>query len=390
MKILYIHQYFKTPDEGGAIRSFYLATGLVSNNFEVELITSHNSPRYEIKQIHGIKVHYLPVPYSNEMNFYTRIRSFIKFFIQSILLSIKIKDIDICYATSTPLTVGCISLFIKKWKNIPYIFEVRDLWPEAPIQMGIIKNKFVIFFLKWLEIKIYKDAKAIIALSPGIKSNIEKKVSNADIYMIPNMADIDFFSKSINITDDAVNDHPFIISYLGAIGKANNIFSLIDIAIEAKKQNQKVEFKIMGAGAYYSEIKNMIRLHKLNNVTIYHLINKDTLQKILKTSDASYISYENFPVLETSSPNKFFDSLAAGKLIILNIKGWLYDLVIRNSCGIFIDPKSPEDFVSKISPFLKDRNLLNTYKINSLKLAEEKFSKDAQVNKLVNLLKTLL
>jgi len=157
MKVLYIHQYFRTPEEGGAIRSYYLAKGMVDNGIKVELITSHNKPFAEVKYIEGIKVHYLPVFYDNNLGFIKRIFSFYKFMRLVAKKARSIKNIDICYATSTPLTIGVSALKIKKELKIPYYFEVRDLWPEAPVQMGIIKNRFIKSYLERLEKKVLKN-----------------------------------------------------------------------------------------------------------------------------------------------------------------------------------------------------------------------------------------
>jgi len=112
MKILYIHQYFRTPDEGGAIRSYYLAKGLVEHGIEVELITSHNKPNSLITEIDGIKVHYLPVYYDNSQGFLQRTYAFFKFMRLARKKARQISDIDICYATSTPLTIGLSAIIL--------------------------------------------------------------------------------------------------------------------------------------------------------------------------------------------------------------------------------------------------------------------------------------
>jgi len=126
MKILYIHQYFRTPDEGGPLRSYYLAKGLVEKGFEVEMITSYTGKKKLIKNIEGINVHYLPISYYNGMNFKRRVISFLKFMYLSVDEASTIKNVDLCYATSTPLTVGMAAIKIKERFDIPYIFEVRD------------------------------------------------------------------------------------------------------------------------------------------------------------------------------------------------------------------------------------------------------------------------
>lgn len=164
-RILYIHQYFKTPQEGGAIRSYYLAKGLVENGFEVEMLTTHNEAIYTRAQFDGINIHYLPVNYNNQMGFIKRVWSFIKFVRLAKRYSKNIKNIDRAYISSTPLTVGLIGLWLKKKRNIPYLFEVRDLWPTAPIELGAIKGAPLKKYLYHLEKQIYSQAEKIVALS---------------------------------------------------------------------------------------------------------------------------------------------------------------------------------------------------------------------------------
>ena len=201
MKVLYIHQYFRTPEEGGAIRSYYLAKGMVDNGIEVEMITSHNKPYEEVKDFEGIKVHYLPVFYENELGFTKRVFAFYRFMRLVRKKARSIKNVDLCYATSTPLTIGLSALKIKKELGIPYYFEVRDLWPEAPVQLGVIKKRFVKAYLERLEKKVYKNADKIIALSPGIKAQIEKRQPNKPIEVIPNMSDVDFFAPEVKMPE---------------------------------------------------------------------------------------------------------------------------------------------------------------------------------------------
>lgn len=389
MKILYIHQYFKTPEEGGAIRSYHIAKAFVQQKWEVEVITAHNDSDYEFKFIDGIKVHYLPIKYSNNFSFYSRIFAFISFTVHSIFLAVKIKGIDLCYATSTPLTVGIIALVLKGVRSIPYIFEVRDLWPEAPIQLKIIKKPVLKAFLYWIEHKIYKNSRLIIALSPGIEDYINKKNTGKAVYMIPNMSDLDFYKEAINFDYENGKNKLFSIIYFGAIGWINRIYSLLEMAQEAKEFNLNVHFHVVGDGSEYRKIEAEAHIRTLNNIKFHAYKDKYDLRKLLKDADASFISYENIPVMETSSPNKFFDSIAAGKLVIFNIKGWLYELCAESKCGIYINLSQKGDFASKISKFMNNKNLLSSYKLNARNLAEDKFSKEEQLKKLKDIIKNL-
>lgn len=388
-KVIYIHQYFKTPEEGGAIRSYRISIGMVDRGIHVEIITSHNKPEYEQKTIDGIHVHYLPVNYSNEISSTRRYIAFFKFVLAAIKLSNKLQKPDLIYATSTPLTVGIIALWLKWTRQIPYIFEVRDLWPEAPIQLEIIKSTIIKYLSIKLEKVIYKNARRIVALSPGIEKGILNKYGEVKINMIPNMADIDFFHKIPpkipSLTKGGHEKGDFIIGYFGAFGMANNLEYILDAAMECQKKNLPVTFKLIGEGARKNTIKRKAIQMNLNNVKILSHRNRFETKTLLEDVDACFTSFLNISILETNSPNKFFDGLAARKLNIVNTKGWLKELVEQNKCGFYSDPDKPENFPLLIEPFIQDKKLLNSYQENALQLGKTRFSKDKLVREVCDL-----
>ena len=374
MKIIYIHQYFKTPDDGGAIRSYYLGRELVANGHEVEMITSWNKKHYEFLTIDGIKVHYLPVKYDNSMGPVKRIFAFFKFIFLAFRSAAKIKDINFCYASSTPITIGLIAILLKKIKKIPYYFEVRDLWPLAPVELGFIKNKAIINALYYFEKIIYKNAKKIIALSPSMKEYIEGKIDK-EVLLLPNMADCDFFNP-IFPAYPFTEENPFKIIYFGTIGTANHLEYLVEISHSFSKRHIKnVKFLIIGEGKSRENINKLISVYSLKNIQVLPPINKYLLKEIINTAHAAYISFAHYKVLETTSPNKFFDSLASGKLIISNVDGWIRDLVEKNNCGFYAPPNQLENFYSLLQPYLENEKLLKLSMQNSRALAEREFER---------------
>ena len=389
MKILYVHQYFKTPQEGGAIRSYYLAKGLVEHGFEVEMVTTHNAPGYLKQNIEGITVHYLPVKYTNEMGAIQRILSFMRFVWKAKRQIKKLKGFDIAYVTSTPLTVGLIGLWLKRKRKVPFLFEVRDLWPTAPIELGAVKWGFLKKWLYSLEAKIYKGADKIVALSPGMRDWIKKVVPDKEVYMIPNMADCQFFKKELKdpkLVEFYHADQPFVITYFGSIGMSNHLEFFLDIAALSQQQGHNINFKVVGAGSKLSQLKLQAYLKKLSNVEFIQHQNKEGVRNILNISDATYVCFANLPVLATNSPNKFFDSLASGKLTVVNTPGWTKDLVEKYHCGFYADPLNPQDFVDKIKPFLERPDQLEAYKNNARTIAESHYSRRLQVEKLIKVL----
>jgi glycosyltransferase involved in cell wall biosynthesis len=389
MKIIYLHQYFKTPEEGGAIRSWHLAGALAKAGHEVEVITAHNNNIYEEKMINGFRVHYLPVPYKNNFGSFKRILSFIRFSKLAYQKAKEFRDAELCYTSSTPLTVGLTALNLKENFGIPFYFEARDLWPEAPIQMGTIKNYFVKRYLFNLEKRIYAQAEKIIALSPGIQEGILRVVPDKEVMMIPNMSDCNFFTmeekSDILLSKYNIPKDRFIISYTGSLGKANRLEFLFDIAQESVKNHLPFTFIIAGEGSEGEDLMAKAILLQLKNVIFIAPAGKNSMKEILNISDATYTSFDTKPILETNSPNKFFDSLATGKLTIVNTKGWLKDLVEKNECGFYADPHDPSGFIKSLKPFLTDKNLLKKYQQNARALAEKEFSVEELTKEFVKL-----
>ena len=373
-----IHQHFKHPMRGGAIRSYYLAKALVDYGHRVVLITSFSERQGRIEDVEGIEVHYLPIAYDNRFKFYARALAFIRFMHGAIAVAKRFKDFDWCYAISVPLTVGLTARWIRFRFGIPYFFEVGDLWPEAPIQMGFVRNHFFQDFLYGMERSIYRQAESIVALSPAIQSAVGKKVSGKKIHLVPNMSDCDFYKpeeKRIDLETKFGVNGKFVVSYLGAIGVANGLDNFLECAKASQKARLPVHFIMCGDGASLDGLKSSAKKLGLQNFSFLDFVNRDGVKKILNVTDAAFICYKSVPILETGSPNKFFDGLAAGKLIIINFGGWIRKEIEDNRCGIFVDPKYPTDFVKKLAPFISDRELLRQFKDSARELGERKYSR---------------
>jgi glycosyltransferase involved in cell wall biosynthesis len=377
VKILILHQHFKTPQSGGAIRSYYLAKALVGKGHRVVVISSHNE-KYKQADVEGIEVHYLPIPYDNRFQFYARSQSFIKYISKAIALAKKFRDFNYCYAISVPLTIGIAAMRIKNRFRIPYIFEVGDLWPDAPIQMGVINNFLFKQLLYGLERRIYQNAKSVVALSPAIKTAIERKVPHKQVFLIPNMADTDFYKpekKQVLLEKKFNVQGKWVISYIGALGAANGLDYFLDCARASQKANLSVHFILCGDGAMLEHLERTSKKLQLRNFSIVPFKDRDGVRELMNVTDASFICYKPVPVLETGSPNKFFDGLAAGKMIIINFGGWIRKEIEETRCGFYVDPKQPADFVTKMTSILTEPRQLEECQKASRTLAEKKYSR---------------
>ena len=389
MKVIYIHQYFRTPEQGGAVRSYHLAKGLVQQGMEVQMITAHNQPNYDQRWIDGIKVHYLPVPYDQKFGFLKRTWSFLEFVRQSKSLLQKLNRPDLLYITSTPLTTGWIGLWAKRKMALPYIFEVRDLWPEAPIQVGAIKNQWLIRYLRGLEKKIYQEALSLVALSPGIAMHLSQISPKQEVAFIPNFSDLDRFSsqeKDLQLKRDLGLSEGLTIAYTGAIGLVNAVDELLELAKMAQDRGKNWNFLIMGEGSHREVLEKKAKQLGLKRLKLLPFGSKEKVNQVLSLADFCWISFAHYPVLKTNSPNKFFDALAAGKAILVNHKGWVHDLVKTHHLGISFLPGKWEKAFAQLEHLDSHPGEIQQMGKISRKLAETYFSKELAVSRLCEIL----
>jgi glycosyltransferase involved in cell wall biosynthesis len=380
MNILYLHQYFHTPREPGSTRSYWIARELVKNGHNVTMITSDKKgtePKRE-NQIDGIKVIYLKELYRQKMSVSQRLKAFLGFVQKSIKETGQYKNIDLVIATSTPLTVGITALYLKKFKNWPFLFEVRDLWPEVPIQLGVFKNPLIKYSMQWFEKKIYQNAEHVIALSPGMRRGILKHVPKEKTSMIPNMSKIDRFwprEKDEALREEmGLKKESFKIIYFGALGLANGALTIINSA-KLIKDDSSVKFIFVGGGSQEHKLKKKCQEADLENVRFYGKVPMNAISKIVNFCDVSIVSFLDIPILYTNSPNKFFDSLSAAKPIIVNSAGWTKEIVEKNRCGYYVNPHKPEELVNKIKYLQAHPEVVKEMGQNSRKLAITKYDK---------------
>lgn len=398
MHILYIHQYFTTPEEGGGTRSYEFARRLVKKGHKVTMITGTKLKKISNKNINmsknneyieGINVVHIKTLYSNNMSFRRCLYSFLDFSIRAIFTGIKIKSYDLIFATSTPLTVAIPGIVLSTLRKVPMVFEVRDLWPEVPIQMGVIKNNLLIKSLRWFEFYVYKKSNHIIALSPGMIKNILKTgVPRNKLSLIPNCCDLDFFKPGkpdlSTLLKFSLPDAPFIV-YSGAISYANGIDIVIDAADLLQQMGNKIIFVIAGDGKLKTPLEKIARDKNLKNVIFLGKIIKYEVVELYKKALACLVIFKNVPILSTNSPNKFFDAISAGKPIITNMRGWIGELVKEYEIGFSIESNEIKSFIEVIEKLLSmGGDEIKNMEKNSRKLAEEEFNRDKMFDKLEN------
>jgi glycosyltransferase involved in cell wall biosynthesis len=378
VKVLILHQHFKTPTTGGAIRSYYLAKALITHGHQVVVVTGDPDGNERTETYEGIEVHYVAVAYNNSFGFYARGVSFLRFVFLAGGEARRIRDIDLCYAISVPITVSIIARWMRFWRRIPYVLEVGDLWPDAPVELGFVKNGLLKKLLYRIERLAYKKSKSIVALSPDIQRVVQSRAPGKNVVVVPNMSDCEFYkptAKDPGAENRLGVQGKFVVSYLGAMGFANGLDYMLECARAAAKARLPVQFILAGDGALIERLKRNAADLGLNNILFHPHVDREGVKTILSVTDAVFVCYRDVRVLSTGSPNKFFDGLAAGKVIIMNFDGWIRKEIESARCGIAVDPQQPLDFVKKLEPIINNATHRAQLSDAARKLAETKFDR---------------
>lgn len=386
-RIVYLHQYFRTPAEGGGTRSYEFARRLAAAGFDVHMITSNqsnNAPRnWTVNELDGFTVHQLGVPYSNRMGLVRRLRAFTHFAVSA---SIKAKTLgaDIVFATSPPLTVAMPAIAASLGRKVPLVFEVRDLWPEAPIALGVLKNTVPITVAKALERYIYGRSDHIVCLSPGIRDGVVATGYGLDkTTVIPNACDFDEFSVTPSDVARWEDAHPFLrdrsfVLYAGTLGKANNVCWLVELAHAVNAIDSSIAFVTMGDGAERESVARLAQRYRLLNSTFYLLPPAPKREVACAMGSACVSSVVLRPVkaLESNSSNKFFDALAAGKPVVINYGGWQLDLLRENDAGLGLPSDDLPAAARRLVDAIHDTSHLLVMGQNARMLGETCFARD--------------
>ena len=408
MNIIYIHQYFATLSSSTSIRSFIFAKKLVEKNCHVTVITSDAFMKQEIPiltekgvrhyDIDGIKVLAIKSNYSNSLGKFRRIIEFLKFMIRAYFIGAKLKNNDMIFATSTPLTIGIPAMALSKKLKIPFVFEVRDLWPEAPVQLGYIKNRLVKTSLFWLEKTIYEKAAHIICLSTGMAAGVAKlNIPSEKISVIPNLSDLELFSdKNIQyeLRKKRIQDYglkeKFLLTHIGAMGEANGLDYIINAAkiLQTLDKNDTIRIMIVGDGKVKNRLVEQVENDQLTNILFVDMIKKEEVPTYLSMANVTITSFLPKPILATNSPNKFFDSMAAGIPIIVNSSGWTKEVVERYGIGYYVDPYHPYQLAELLLDLSTQKEKLAMMKEKIKIIAHENYDKELLSDRFFTILKS--
>jgi len=400
MHILIIHQVFTTLNGAGGTRHFELAKLLARNGHEITVITGDTdylsggkriiagvsgNPRLNIRTVNT----YAPI----HAGFIPRLLNFLSFMFNSFLATLSMEKLDVVYGTSPPIFQGVTAYLASLLKRAPFVFEVRDLWPDFMVQIGAVRNPVVILLSRWLEKLLYNRAALIIVNSPGfIPHIVAKGIREEKIRIVPNGVDTSLFKpedNGLNLKKRLGLEGKFIILYAGSLGKSNDIGTVLDAA-HLIRDKKDIVILLLGGGNEKEHLEKRVAKENLKNVIFLPPVAKSQMPEYIAASDVGLAILKDIPLFNTTYPNKVFDYMAAGRPVLLAIDGVIRKVVEDAGAGIFISPGSPRMLADGMQVLYENREAGRKMGMRGRKYVELYFERKEQSRLLEEILLELL
>lgn len=389
MKILYFHQHFSTPQGAAGTRSYEMARRAVAEGHEVTMVCGTYGQgktglegrfvkRSRRGNVDGINVIEFDLSYSNSDGFLKRSSTFLRYALGAIRLALRDRY-DVCFATTTPLTAALPGIAARWLRSKPFVFEVRDLWPELPKAMGVITNPLVLGAMGVLEFVAYRSANRLVALSPGIAKGIERRgVRPEKIALIPNGCDFELFGPHIEPErPPGPGSDDLLAVFTGTHGPANGLSALLEAARVLKSRGREdIAIVLIGSGKEKDALLERASSEGLDNVYFHDPVPKARLSRVIASADIGIQCLANVKAFYFgTSPNKFFDYIAAGRPVLNNYPGWLAGMIKQEECGYAVAPEDPFAMADALEHAAENREDLKAMGTRSRALAAREFDR---------------
>jgi glycosyltransferase involved in cell wall biosynthesis len=310
--------------------------------------------------------------------------------ISSFINGLFVKKVDLVWGTTPPIFQGPTAWLLARLKGVPFLLEVRDLWPAFAVAVGVLKNKFLIQLSEWLEQFLYKHADQVIVNSPGFIEHVQARGARR-VSLIPNGADPDMFdpgSDGQSFRDKYGLDHNFVVLYAGAHGLSNDLDVVLAAAAELKDDPQ-IRIVLLGSGKEKSRLQSDADERGLDNILFIPPVPKLEMGEALAAADACLAILKPIDMYKTTYPNKVFDYMAAGRAVILAIDGVIRKVVEEANAGISIPPGDPKALATAMTDLASNRKKCRVLGENGRKIIENKYSREQLADKFTALLEEM-
>ena len=351
MHILLIHQAFAALDEAGGTRHIELANYLADRGHQVTIISSpvnyltgqssQSRPKWIEKQSirPGVDLLRTFTYTALHRSFFHRILAFLSFMVSSFLAGLQVKQVDLVWGTSPPIFQGVTAWLLARLKRVPFLFEVRDLWPAFAVAVGVLRNPILIKASLWLESFLYQHADRVVVNSPGFIRHVTDRKARW-VELIPNGANPEMFDpdcdgQSLRKTYNLESE--FIALYAGAHGLSNDLGVLLDCAAQLR-DHPAIKIVMVGDGKEKMHLQAQAARLGLDNVLFLPPVPKTEIASTLAAANACIAILKPLDMYKTTYPNKIFDYMAAGRPLLLLIDGVIRQVVETAQAGLFVKP----------------------------------------------------
>lgn len=380
-----VHQHFAKPTEAGGSRGWEMARRLKAAGHVITVIRGGAASNLEV--VEGIKIRTVSARYDNRMTLPRRMTSFLTFMLKSVLVTLLSRP-NIVYASSTPLSVIVPALAAKIVNGSRIIFEVRDLWPEVPVKLGLIQNPILIRLASVLAALGYRKSDLVVALSPFMADGVRAVCPGANVVTIPNGCDLELFDaddqEDVSVIWESLlvdQDVP-VVTYAGGFGILYDIAWSVSLAKELERFG--VRLVLIGDGSEMETAKTLATSLGMDpNLHFLGRLSKIEVVSVLKRSDASLSTLREDSVLEGCSLNKVFDSLAAGLPVFSNHEGWQMEEIVEASAGVIL-PRDTKAAANIVAEKVFSKEWITLTGARAKELGIRKYSRDQQFSELIS------
>jgi glycosyltransferase involved in cell wall biosynthesis len=392
MRILFLSHYFPPEVNAPASRTYDHAKRWVQEpDIKVTVITNHPNhpngilyPGYQNRWVtreekDGVDVYRVKTYLAPNKGFLRRTLNYLFFMVASVIAAIRLPKPDVVVATSPQFFCAVAGYLVSRMKKSPFVFELRDIWPESIITVGAMRPSLPIRLLEKLELFLYRKSTRVIALTDAFKENlISRGIIPSKIEVIKNGVDLSFFHPGpvpTDLIDELGVDGRFVASYIGTVGMAHAVEKIVEVA-EKLKGVREILFLVVGEGANKEKIQYLATKKGLSNIKILPGVSKGRVRDYYAVTNLNLVTLRNTPLFRTVIPSKIFEIMAMGRPILCAVDGECREIIEQSGSGVYVEPENVDQMAETILQLWKRRDTLGKMGENGRVFVERYFNRD--------------
>lgn len=401
MRVLLLHQAFASGREAGGTRHWELGTRLPQCGHHLTVVassvsyltgTARHRGDFGSDDEMGVEVLRVPAFSMHHRGFVWRVIAFLWFALASAVAGLRVQEIDLVMGTTPPIFQAISAWLVAVLRRKPLLLEVRDLWPDFAIGMGVLRNPLAIALARRVEQFLYARATIVLVNSPAYRDAIHRKgVPLSKLRFVPNGVDVSMFDPEetgSSIRERFGLQNAFLVVYAGAHGMANDLRSILQAA-EQLKTHEDIHFLFVGDGKERVNLETEARARGLHNVTFAGAMPKTSMPEVLAAADICIATLMDIPMFATTYPNKVFDYMAAGRPTVLAIDGVIRAVVEDAGGGLFVPPGDSSAMTEAIESLYRNRAQARAMGLAARQYVESHFDRAQQARDFASIIDEL-